>query len=363
MSTPLRTKRNFKALQIPPLPLKRRPPPLGDAAPVQGILSPAVDSAVNSGRHSALIHATLAKMELEPAAPVEITDLKNADLKNLAELGHGNGGSVMKVEHVPTGTVMAKKIVLIDAQPSVRKQILRELQIMHSCKSPYIVSTYSAFLSEPNICICMEFMDKGSFDSISTTLGAIDVRVVRQLAYVVLQGLTYLIDDIKPSNVLFNSRGEIKLCDFGVSGELINSIANTFVGTSIYMSVKRIQGAEYSVKSDVWSLGISLIELATSRFPFSDSCRTARRRSRYTNTSTGNGSGETMSIIELMHQIVKEPAPRLGSGFALEEEEFVDACLLKDLDKRKAPKDLLEYKWMQQAKKSTFNLKEWAATF
>ncbi|KAH0582361.1 hypothetical protein H2248_010307 [Termitomyces sp. 'cryptogamus'] len=425
MSTPLRTKRNFKALQIPvhepallrhkaptgvsllqvptlpkrpvgpqPLPLKRRPPPLGDAAPVQGILSPAVDSAVNSGRHSALIHATLAKMELEPAAPVEITDLKNADLKNLAELGHGNGGSVMKVEHVPTGTVMAKKIVLIDAQPSVRKQILRELQIMHSCKSPYIVSTYSAFLSEPNICICMEFMDKGSFDSISTTLGAIDVRVVRQLAYVVLQGLTYLYDvhriihrDIKPSNVLFNSRGEIKLCDFGVSGELINSIANTFVGTSIYMSPERIQGAEYSVKSDVWSLGISLIELATSRFPFSDSCtsddedendsdldapnnpntltlgRTARRRSRYTNTSTGNGSGETMSIIELMHQIVKEPAPRLGSGFALEEEEFVDACLLKDLDKRKAPKDLLEYKWMQQAKKSTFNLKEWAATF
>ncbi|KAG6809234.1 hypothetical protein H0H92_001059 [Tricholoma furcatifolium] len=346
-------------------------------------------------------------MELEPAAPVEITDLKNADLKNLAELGQGNGGSVMKVEHVPSGTVMAKKIVLIDAKPSIRKQILRELQIMHSCKSPYIISTYGAFLSEPNICICMEFMDKGSFDGICKSVGAVDMRVVRQLAYAVLEGLMYLYDvhriihrDIKPSNILFNSKGEIKLCDFGVSGELINSIANTFVGTSIYMSPERIQGAEYSVKSDVWSLGISLVELATGRFPFSDSCaddddendsdletpdnpntltlgRTARRKSRpVSGVSPGEGGG-AMSIIELMHQIVKEPAPRLGAEFAPEEDEFVEACLLKDPEARKTPKELLvsrslrypwclahyeefvqAFSWMEKARQSTFDLKE-----
>ncbi|KAG6906755.1 hypothetical protein DXG01_012258 [Tephrocybe rancida] len=427
MSTPLRTKRNFKALQIPleepvahtppaasaaallkispapkrplgpqPLPSKRRPPPLGDAQPVQGFLSPAVESAigssVNSGRHSALLHATLAKMELEPHAPIEITDLKNADLKNLAELGQGNGGSVMQVEHVPSGTMMAKKIVLIDAKPSVRKQILRELQIMHSCKSPYIISTYGAFQLEPNICICMEFMDKGSFDGIYKAIGAIDIRVIRQLAYVVLEGLMYLYDvhriihrDIKPSNILFNSKGEIKLCDFGVSGELINSIANTFVGTSIYMSPERIQGAEYSVKSDVWSLGISLVELALGRFPFADSTpsddddndsdldtpdnpntltlgRTARRKSRSASVSLNSG-GTSMSIIELMHQIVKEPAPRLGGAFQPEEEAFVDACLLKDPEERKTPKELLAYQWMEQAQESSFDLREWAASF
>ncbi|KAG6901230.1 hypothetical protein C0995_014991 [Termitomyces sp. Mi166 len=429
MSAPLRTKRNFKALQIPveeptpphvptrasllqvsappkrplgpqPLPPKRRPPPLGDAAPVQGFLSPAVDSAVNSGRHSALIHATLAKMELEPTAPVEITDLKNADLKNLAELGQGNGGSVMKVEHVPSGTVMAKKIVLIDAQPAVRKQILRELQIMHSCTSPYIISTYGAFLSEPNICICMEFMDKGSFDSISKTLGAIDICVVQQLAYVVLQGLTYLYDVHRIIH-----RGVSKDCrivrlhqTFEYTVQLegrdqamrfwcirrahqfhreylrrdldiheCQSLLAPYIlfphANKVNPQPERIQGAEYSVKSDVWSLGISLIELATSRFPFSESGasddedendsdldapdnpntltlgRTARRRSRQTNSS--GGGGRTMSIIELMHQIVREPAPRLGPKFAPEEEEFVDACLLKDPEERKAPKDLL----------------------
>ena len=98
--------------------------------------------------------------------------------------------------------------------------------------------------------------------------------------------------DVKPSNILLNSTGQIKICDFGVSGELINSVADTFVGTSTYMSVsrcfpsrvalvrlyskvgvfaqpERISGDPYTVKSDVWSLGITLVELAIGRFPFS----------------------------------------------------------------------------------------------
>ena len=157
------------------------------------------------------------------------------------------------------------QIVLIDAKPSVRKQILRELQIMHDCHSEYIISFYGAFLSDPNICICMEFMDKGSLDGIYKQIGAIDVEVVAKVALAVLEGLTYLYDvhriihrgmflgvsqdqlssspsraDIKPSNILFNSKGQIKICDFGVSGELINSIADTFVGTSTYMSVRTL---------------------------------------------------------------------------------------------------------------------------
>lgn len=162
-----------------------------------------------------------------------------------------------------------RQIVLIDAKPSVRKQILRELQIMHDCHSEYIISFYGAFLSDPNICICMEFMDKGSLDGIYKQIGPIDIEVVAKVARAVLEGLTYLYDahriihrgayvgssfrgsvidrvsrfsrsDIKPSNILCNSKGQIKICDFGVSGELINSIADTFVGTSTYMSVRAI---------------------------------------------------------------------------------------------------------------------------
>ena len=139
-------------------------------------------------------------------------DLKNEDLKELSELGQGNGGSVKKVEHIPTGMLMAKKvwtvlkentplltlfdsqIVLIDAKPSVRKQILRELQIMHDCHSDHIISFYGAFVSDPNICICMECMDKGSLDGIYKKHGAIDIDIVGKIALAVLEGLTYLYD-------------------------------------------------------------------------------------------------------------------------------------------------------------------------
>ncbi|KAF8815254.1 Pkinase-domain-containing protein [Phlegmacium glaucopus] len=425
-ATPLRTKRNFKALVLPDDPIaspvfdpvasrpaprpgaKKRPPPLGEEGGPHGFIPdptiPAESPA--TGRRSAM-HATLSNTlaRLDLKAEVPKLDLKNSDFRNLAELGQGNGGSVVKVEHIPTGTIMAKKIVLIDAKSSVRKQILRELQIMHDCRSEYIISCFGSFLAEPNICICMEYMDRGSFDGIYKKIGAIDINVVCMVAHSVLEGLTYLYDvhriihrDIKPSNILCNSQGSIKLCDFGVSGELINSIANTFVGTSIYMSPERIQGAEYSVKSDIWSLGITLIELAYGRFPFIDSLlddddnlsdleidyagtlesknktpthrdsfafrkKEKRRLSGQKNGVGLEGEGMSMSIIELMQQIVREPPPRLGAEFDEEAQEFVDACLAKDPDERHTPRTLLEYRWMDDARDSNFDVAAWANTF
>ncbi len=65
---------------------------------------------------------------------------------------------------------------------------------MHDCHSEYIISFYGAFLSDPNICICMEFMDKGSLDGIYKRIGAIDTEVVAKVAQAVLEGLTYLYD-------------------------------------------------------------------------------------------------------------------------------------------------------------------------
>ncbi|EPQ51105.1 kinase [Gloeophyllum trabeum ATCC 11539] len=344
---------------------------------------------INSHRntyHSALSD-TLANLELNDEK--KKYDLRNEDLKELRELGQGNGGSVKLVEHTPTGTIMAKKIVLIDAKPAVRKQILRELHIMHDCHCPYIVSFYGAFLSDPNICICMEAMDKGSLDGIYKKIGPIDIEVVSKVALAVLEGLTYLYDvhriihrDIKPSNILFNSEGQIKICDFGVSGELINSIADTFVGTSTYMSPERIQGAQYTVKSDVWSLGISLIELALGRFPFSDSSSDDSDLSDLEGTLSPARPGSialppSRSLEERKREkdkrnkrkskghIVNEPAPRLTpeGRFPKMAEEFVDSCLLKDPDARQTPKQLLKHPWIDHARKSDFNLAEWASTF
>ena len=100
----------------------------------------------------------------------------------------------MTTTHPRIHRVAPIQIVLIDAKPSVRKQILRELQIMHDCHSDYIISFYGAFISDPNICICMEFMDKGSLDSIYKRNGPVPIDVVGQIAHGVLEGLIYLYD-------------------------------------------------------------------------------------------------------------------------------------------------------------------------
>ncbi|CAG8715028.1 3173_t:CDS:2, partial [Ambispora leptoticha] len=233
-------------------------------------------------------------------------------------------------------------IIHIDAKPNVRKQILRELHILHDCKSPYIVSFYGAFMNDGDASMCMEYMDVGKN-------GAIPLDILGKITHSVLEGLNYLYQchqiihrDVKPSNILVNSKGQIKICDFGVSGELINSVADTFVGTSHYMSPERIQGSPYTVRSDVWSLGITLMELAIGRFPFPP-------------------DGSQLTVLELLQHIVNEPPPALPAGeFPPDFENLVQQCLIKDVDKRPVPHDLLQHRYVRASAQSQVNVEAWA---
>ncbi|KAG5951305.1 hypothetical protein E4U53_003401 [Claviceps sorghi] len=286
-------------------------------------------------------------------------DLRPEDLEILKELGSGNGGTVSKVKHRSTGTIMARKIIHVEAKKEMRKRIVRELQIMHGCHSDYIVNFYGAFLNSNNdVIMCMEYMDVGSLDRVSRVFGPVRVDVLGKIAEATLGGLTYLYSkhhimhrDIKPSNILVNSRGSIKLCDFGVSGELINSIADTFVGTSTYMAPERIQGERYTVKSDVWSFGLTVMELAIGKFPFS------------ANEYSTEEDCAPVGILDLLQQIVHEPAPRLPKSDAFPSilEDMIQKCLYKQPDQRPTPQDLFDRDpFVQAAKRTPVDLREWA---
>ncbi|CCG83694.1 protein of unknown function [Taphrina deformans PYCC 5710] len=273
-------------------------------------------------------------------------DIRQEDLKVMSELGFGNGGTVSKVMHLPSRTLMARKVIKIEAKAEARKRILRELQIMHDCNSPYIVGFYGAYINDNDIHVCMEHMDCGSLDSILAKKGKVPLDVLGKITYSVIEGLTYLYDihriihrDVKPSNILVNSVGKIKICDFGVSGELINSIANTFVGTSTYMSPERIQGAPYTVKGDVWSLGLLLVELATGQFPL---------------------GSRAMGVLDLLQLIVREPAPTLDPKTSPELSLLVSQCLKKDPVERASLHDLLNSEFVNESRKRRVDMSKWA---
>ncbi|TAQ90192.1 hypothetical protein B7494_g1456 [Chlorociboria aeruginascens] len=246
-----------------------------------------------------------------------------------------------------------------EAKKEMRRRIVRELQIMYDCNSEFIVNFYGAFLSDNNdVVMCMEYMDVGSLDRISSRFGPVRVDVLGKIAEATLGGLTYLYTthhimhrDIKPSNILVNSNGQIKLCDFGVSGELVNSVADTFVGTSTYMAPERIQGHKYTVKSDVWSFGLSIMELAIGKFPFDAS------------EHLSDGDGAPSGILDLLQQIVYEPAPRLPKSDAFPSilDDMIQKCMAKTPEERPTPQELYEREpFVQAAKRTPVNLKEWA---
>ncbi|XP_014230540.1 dual specificity mitogen-activated protein kinase kinase dSOR1 isoform X2 [Trichogramma pretiosum] len=204
----------------------------------------------------------------------KVGELCDEDFEKLGELGAGNGGVVMKVRHKKYGLIMAMKLIHLEVKPAIKKQIIRELKVLHECNFAHIVGFYGAFYSDGEISICMEYMDGGSLDLILKKAGRIPEPILGTITSAVLKGLSYLRDkhaimhrDVKPSNILVNSAGEIKICDFGVSGQLIDSMANSFVGTRSYMSPERLQGTHYSVQSDIWSLGLSLVEMAIGMYP------------------------------------------------------------------------------------------------
>uniref|UniRef100_A0A672T4P4 Dual specificity mitogen-activated protein kinase kinase 1 n=1 Tax=Sinocyclocheilus grahami TaxID=75366 RepID=A0A672T4P4_SINGR len=317
----------------------------------------------------------------------KVGELKDDDFEKICELGAGNGGVVFKVLHRPSGFIMARKLIHLEIKPAIRNQIIRELQVLHECNSPYIVGFYGAFYSDGEISICMENMDGGSLDQCLKKAGKIPEQILGKVSIAVIKGLSYLREkhkimhrDVKPSNILVNSRGEIKLCDFGVSGQLIDSMANSFVGTRSYMSPERLQGTHYSVQSDIWSMGLSLVEMAIGRFPIpppdareleqifgqplegdpsaSDASPKPRPPGR-PGSSYGPDSRPPMAIFELLDYIVNEPPPKLPGIFGAEFQDFVNKCLIKNPAERADLKQLMVHPFIKNSEAEEVDFADW----
>lgn len=267
----------------------------------------------------------------------------------LSRLGEGASGEVHKVRHRPTGLIMAKKTISTSPNPAIHRQILRELAFNRSCHSDYIVRYYGAFLEDQDtsIAICMEYAEAGSLDAIYKKVksrnGRTGEKVLGKVAECVLKGLSYLHErkiihrDIKPSNIVVTREGQIKLCDFGVSGELINSVAGTFTGTSYYMAPERIKGLAYTITSDVWSLGLTILEVASNRFPFP-------------------AEGEPpLGPIDLLSYVVNMKVPELqddekaGVKWSRALRDFIERCLEKEPTKRPGPHKMISHPFIKKS--------------
>lgn len=281
--------------------------------------------------------------------PVTTTLQPEEVFEELDILGTGSGGSVLKMRHKPSGKICAVKQMRRTLNEEENKRIYMDLQVVLQCECDNIVRCCGYFIKEAEVWICMELMTT-CFDKLLRSrkrrplpekfLGAIAASAVKALYYL-KEKHNIIHRDVKPSNILINDQGQIKLCDFGISGRLIDSLAKTRAAGCIpYMAPERIDwsSTSYDIRADVWSLGVTLYELATGKSP-------------YANFNTD---------FDILMNIVNDPPPVLPNDmeFSQELRDFLAACLTKDYKQRPKYKQLIEHEFIKRHKDTIVSLSE-----
>ncbi|KAI6655920.1 Dual specificity mitogen-activated protein kinase kinase 5 [Oopsacas minuta] len=246
-------------------------------------------------------------------------EIKIEQLHFLEHLSSGNGRNVYKASYLPNRMIVAVKQIPLDVCTEEQNAILSELNVLWLCDSPYMIKFHGAIHMNSSLMFITEYMDGKSLQA-STR---VQEYILGKIAFCVIEGIKYLWTlkilhrDVKPSNILVNTRGEIKFCDFGVSTQLVKSMARTFIGTNAYMAPERIRGEEYSIQSEIWSIGITVMELAIGRFPYEFETRASPM--------------SPLGPLELIQSILNEPPPRLPTNeHSNEVREFVGLSMEKE---------------------------------
>ena len=268
------------------------------------------------------------------------------ELKEL--LGKGSYGMVYRGLTPRHGSVAVK--VLPWALNEVSSELKKELKLLQRCNSAYIVRAFGAFAKPKELWIVMEYCDLGSLLDVmrsmdeplpEAAIAAACSDSLRGLSYMHTQKRGIIHRDIKSANILLNSEGRVKLADFGVAAQL-NSTAskrNTVIGTPHWMSPEVISNGKYDARADVWSLGITAIELAQGRPPHH-----AMR-----------------PVLKVLFAIVSGEPPQLDAPDDFSELfcDFLSAALTKDTEQRPTSGELLQHPFLAAAQRSALlNLAE-----
>ncbi|KAM9786969.1 TRAF2 and NCK interacting kinase a isoform 3-T3 [Syngnathus typhle] len=278
---------------------------------------------------------------------IDLSALRDpAGIFELVELvGNGTYGQVYKGRHVKTGQLAAIKVM--DVTGDEEEEIKAEINMLKKYSHHRNIATYyGAFIKknppgiDDQLWLVMEFCGAGSVtDLIKNTKGnSLKEEWTAYICREILRGLTHLHQhkvihrDIKGQNVLLTENAEVKLVDFGVSAQLDRTVGrrNTFIGTPYWMAPEVIAcdenpDATYDFKSDLWSLGITAIEMAEGAPPLCD-----------------------MHPMRALFLIPRNPAPRLKSKkWSKKFQLFIESCLVKSHGQRPSTEQLLKHPFIR----------------